>query len=60
LRSAIPAHAPSDHVEVARALASLGRFPEAAETLEALAEMVDEAGAEQARARARSMRALLN
>jgi regulator of sirC expression with transglutaminase-like and TPR domain len=60
LRAAIPPDVPSDHVEVARALASLGRFTEAADTLEDLAERVDDAGAAQARARAGSLRALLN
>ncbi len=60
LRAAVPAEAPPDRVDVARALASLGRFTEAAATLDALADVVDEAGAEQARARAASLRALLN
>ena len=60
LRAAVPAQSAPDRVDVARAQASLGMFTEAAATLDALAEMVDAAGAQQARSRALSLRALLN
>lgn len=60
LRAAVPAGSPADHADVARALASIGRFVEAADTLEALAETVAPDGAQEARARAVSLRALLN
>lgn len=60
LRAAIPATSPADAADVARALASIGRFTEAAATLEALAERVDAGGARDARSRAVSLRALLN
>lgn len=60
LRATVPAESPAEHVDVARAQASLGQFTDAAATLDALAEVVDAAGAEQARARAVSLRALLN
>lgn len=60
LRAAVPAGSPADHADVARALASIGRFTEAAATLDALAETVPVAGAREARARAVSLRALLN
>lgn len=60
LRAEVPAETPADRADVARALASVGRFVEAAETLEELAELVPGMGGEQARARAVSLRALLN
>lgn len=60
LRAAVPAGSPADAADVARALASIGRFTEAAATLDALAETVPDAGAREARARAVSLRALLN
>ena len=60
LRAAIPAGTPADTADVARALASIGRFTQAAATLDALAESVPEDGAQEARARAVSLRALLN
>lgn len=60
LRAAVPADTPADSADVARALASIGRFTEAAATLDALAETVEEDGAAEARARAVSLRALLN
>lgn len=60
LRAAIPADTPADSADVARALASIGRFTEAAEELEELAERVPPDGAQEARARAVSLRALLN
>lgn len=60
LRAAVPAASPADRADVARALASIGRFTEAAAALDALAETVPEDGAQEARARAVSLRALLN
>lgn len=60
LRAAVPAATPADAADVARALASIGRFTEAAATLDALAETVPPSGAQEARARAVSLRALLN
>lgn len=60
LRATIPAETPAEHADVARALASVGRFVEAAEVLEELADEVPGAGGDQARARAVSLRALLN
>ena len=62
LRALVPAETPSERADVARALASLGRFSEAAIALESLADAdgVDREGAEQARVRAASLRALLN
>lgn len=60
LRSLIPPATPADTADVARALASIGRFTEAAATLDALAERVPVASADEARARALSLRALLN
>lgn len=60
LRAVVPAESAPDRVDVARAQASLGMFTEAAATLDSLAEVVDAAGAEQARSRAVSLRALLN
>lgn len=60
LRALIPPATPADAADVARALASIGRFTEAAATLEELAERVPPGGAEEARARAVSLRALLN
>jgi regulator of sirC expression with transglutaminase-like and TPR domain len=60
LRAAVPPETPADRADVARALASVGRFVEAAATLDELAEQVSGEGADQARARAVSLRALLN
>ena len=60
LRATIPPETPAEQADVARALASVGRFVEAAEILDELAESVAGAGADQARARAVSLRALLN
>ncbi len=60
LRATIPAATPADSADVARSLASIGRFTEAAATLDAMAETVPDAGAAEARARAVSLRALLN
>jgi regulator of sirC expression with transglutaminase-like and TPR domain len=60
LRATIPAETPAEQADVARALASVGRFVEAAETLEDLADQVTGAGADQARSRAVSLRALMN
>ena len=60
LRAAVPAATPADAADVARALASIGRFTEAAATLDALADTVPPSGAQEARARAVSLRALLN
>ena len=60
LRAAVPPATPADSADVARALASIGRFTEAAEELEALAERVPPDGAQEVRARAVSLRALLN
>ncbi|HET7487305.1 MAG TPA: transglutaminase-like domain-containing protein [Acidimicrobiales bacterium] len=60
LRAAVPPGTPADRADVARALASIGRFPEAADVLDELAECVPDAAAGEARARAVSLRALLN
>ena len=60
LRAAVPAASASDQADVARALASLGRFGEAAARLDALADAVPEPGADRARAEAVSLRARLN
>ena len=60
LRAAVPPDTPADRADVARALASIGRFVEAAETLEELAELVPGPAGDQAAARAVSLRALLN
>lgn len=60
LRATVPPETPADRADLARALASLGRFTEAAETLDVLAELVPGPGGQQARARAVSLRALLN
>ncbi len=60
LRAAIPAETAQDQVDVARALASVGRFDEAAARLEVVADLVDAPGADRARARALSLRAMLN
>lgn len=60
LRAAVPPETSADRADVARALASIGRFVEAAETLDELADQVSGEGAARARARAVSFRALLN
>ncbi len=60
LRAAIPTESPADQVDLASALASLGRFGEAAAVLEALADQVPAPGADQALAQAASLRARLN
>lgn len=60
LRAAVPPETAADRADVARALASVGRFVEAAEALDELAEQVSGESADQARARAVSLRALLN
>lgn len=60
LRAAVPPETAADRADIARALASIGRYVEAAEALEELAEQVSGEGAARARARAVSLRALLN
>ncbi|HVM01266.1 MAG TPA: transglutaminase-like domain-containing protein [Acidimicrobiales bacterium] len=60
LRATVPAETAADRADVARALASLGRFVEAADVLDDLAESVPAPGADRARSRAASLRARLN
>lgn len=60
LRAAIPAHDLHELADLARVQASLGRFTEAAATLDAISEELPEAQAERARAEAKLLRSQLN
>lgn len=60
LRVTIPATTPGEMAERAGDLAAIGRFPEAAATLEELADVLEEETADRARVRAASLRARLN
>ena len=60
LRASIPARTPHELAELAGVLDSLGRFAEAADAVEALAEQMTGRDAEQARAHAKLLRSRLN
>ena len=60
LRVSIPARTPHELADVASAQAAVGLFAEAAATLEAIADLLPDEGAERARAEARVVRSRLN